>query len=321
MPAHPSSSLRRTPRTTRSVSGCLTCRRRRVKCSPSGKASASCGPCRRLELSCEPSFHQNFKTWTAESPGPAASPTAAPTGGDRPEPEGSSQQAAALPATDPAAVPGSSDASDPFNALDYIFSDLVVEMLPDASASDLADLNAWFTLPLGEENVALNAPAPASFSQLQQEPWTVDASTNQDLDLHRVPELLSSKQSIWTCFHYLVKSAKAIPNSPLCCSILAWLYAFLSRRSASSSSYALLCAENYKAASDTVEGMVRAMTSGTSPCSSWTTDQLSLYYSCTFFLCQCDLILGSAADFSNRLEVTKGIFKQHWAERIMPGTV
>lgn len=47
----------------RSVSGCLTCRRRRVKCTVQ---TAPCPNCRRLGLACNASFHGNFKSWTPQ---------------------------------------------------------------------------------------------------------------------------------------------------------------------------------------------------------------------------------------------------------------
>lgn len=45
----------------RSVLGCLTCRRRRVKCAAQ---KTPCDNCQRLNLACTPSFHANFKNWT-----------------------------------------------------------------------------------------------------------------------------------------------------------------------------------------------------------------------------------------------------------------
>jgi hypothetical protein len=49
------------PRGARSVSGCLTCRRRRVKCK---MRNTPCDNCQHLNLACAPSFHHNFKNWT-----------------------------------------------------------------------------------------------------------------------------------------------------------------------------------------------------------------------------------------------------------------
>lgn len=45
----------------RSVLGCLTCRRRRVKCIVQ---KSPCDNCQHLNLACTPSFHSNFKNWT-----------------------------------------------------------------------------------------------------------------------------------------------------------------------------------------------------------------------------------------------------------------
>ncbi|TVY34455.1 putative beta-glucosidase K [Lachnellula subtilissima] len=52
---------RQTPRWHRTVTGCLTCRRRKAKCR--GEKSP-CESCIRLSLRCIPSFHSNFKNWT-----------------------------------------------------------------------------------------------------------------------------------------------------------------------------------------------------------------------------------------------------------------
>ncbi|PLB44424.1 hypothetical protein P170DRAFT_480189 [Aspergillus steynii IBT 23096] len=53
----PSTTLRR----SRSVSGCLICRRREVKCT---SRSSPCEKCSRLGLSCVASFQQNIRVWS-----------------------------------------------------------------------------------------------------------------------------------------------------------------------------------------------------------------------------------------------------------------
>ena len=58
----PSSQVRqKRARGARSVLGCLTCRRRRVKCVVQ---KSPCNNCQQLNLTCTPSFHYNFKNWT-----------------------------------------------------------------------------------------------------------------------------------------------------------------------------------------------------------------------------------------------------------------
>lgn len=59
-----SSSNQRQSHTRRSVLGCLTCRRRKVKCDGQ---TAPCANCRRLRLDCTPSFHTNFKSWISSN--------------------------------------------------------------------------------------------------------------------------------------------------------------------------------------------------------------------------------------------------------------
>ncbi len=62
--ASPSSISKRRRGSQRSVAGCLTCRRRRVKCT---SQELPCDNCHRLKLSCIPSFHVNFKNWTPDT--------------------------------------------------------------------------------------------------------------------------------------------------------------------------------------------------------------------------------------------------------------
>lgn len=68
-----SSGPRRRRSAPRSVVGCLTCRRRRVKCAVQ---SMPCDNCKRLELTCSPSFHSNFKSYI---PNAGASPQSVET--------------------------------------------------------------------------------------------------------------------------------------------------------------------------------------------------------------------------------------------------
>lgn len=51
------------PSAKRSVWGCMTCRRRKVKCL---SRDTPCASCRRLKLECVPSFGRNFKQWKRE---------------------------------------------------------------------------------------------------------------------------------------------------------------------------------------------------------------------------------------------------------------
>ncbi|KAL1901004.1 hypothetical protein Sste5346_002068 [Sporothrix stenoceras] len=56
----------------RSVWGCLTCRRRKVKCQ---SRDTPCAACRRLQLDCVPSFGGNFKQWRRQRLSSAEGPT------------------------------------------------------------------------------------------------------------------------------------------------------------------------------------------------------------------------------------------------------
>jgi hypothetical protein len=82
----PSQERQKRARGARSVLGCLTCRRRRVKCTVH---KSPCHNCQHLNLTCTPSFHYNFKNWTptdttqqhVENPpgGSQSEPTMSPT--------------------------------------------------------------------------------------------------------------------------------------------------------------------------------------------------------------------------------------------------
>lgn len=61
---HASPRSRPAPRWHRTVLGCLTCRRRKVKCRGEKSEKRPCESCTRLSLRCVPSFHSNFKSWT-----------------------------------------------------------------------------------------------------------------------------------------------------------------------------------------------------------------------------------------------------------------
>lgn len=135
---------------------------------------------------------------------------------------------------------------------------------------------------------------------------------------------MSTKESIWTCFHYLVHSAKAIPDSPLCHAILGWIYAYLAHNNPSSVSRR---AEHYDAASDAIRELGEGLLGNKTTLGRWAwkmdsvKDQLSLYFSSTFFACQHDLMTGELASFMARIRDAGAIFQRHWAEGITPGAV
>lgn len=66
-----SSPIAATAAVRRSVWGCLTCRRRKVKCQ---SRDTPCAACRRLQLDCVPSFNGNFKQWRRQRLSPVVSP-------------------------------------------------------------------------------------------------------------------------------------------------------------------------------------------------------------------------------------------------------
>ncbi|OAA66319.1 Fungal transcriptional regulatory protein [Cordyceps fumosorosea ARSEF 2679] len=234
----------------------------------------------------------------------------------------------------------------PFGLLDFIFSDLADEMTP-VDFSTPANLDAFFNsdwaiqrpfIPGSYEadkdnpsNDALVQQAavstPAATSRVSTEQVISGAFTHGALDpttsqaLSRVPEFMSTKQSIYTCFHYLVHSAQAIPNSPLCHAILGWVYAYLARLSAGTASSR---DEHYTAASEGIRALVTELTAPLLP-ELWrrtnTSERLSSYLSATFFVCQHDLMMENFSSFIKRIGEAKMVFQHHWADRTLPGPV
>lgn len=298
-----SSDLRpRRPRSSRSVTGCLTCRRRKVKCV---FRSAPCSQCHRLGLQCESSLEQNFKSWNADTP--ISQKESLPSAVLHHETE-SGELATADDAR--LEVPGINLS---FNLIDYIFTDLATEITPD----DINSFNFDWAVQRDEGTADSRMVMPGG---VQDAP---DGTVDQAIS--KVPGWLSTKQSIWTCYHYLINSARAIPDSPLCQAILGWSYTYLS----------LLGTANidgrgddhYTAASRALQPLFNELSKGPvvvgshSSSEQHATDQLSLYISCTFFLCQQDLMTGNAISFTARLADVKAAFQKCWSRHITPGPV
>ncbi|KND90056.1 hypothetical protein TOPH_05336 [Tolypocladium ophioglossoides CBS 100239] len=345
MPKGLPASHRRPARSTRSVAGCLTCRRRKVKCS---SCSTPCEPCRRLALLCIPSFHQNFKSWTtagvrhginpAHEADQGESTSSASPLADQSDGNGNGADGACLVRDD--TPDGARDfrgqqgaeAAESFSMLDYIFCDLATEIAPvDFNARFFpdtlltADGAALWPAMFGPDDADGETSTSSAALPVGMATAAVDRSLSTSLAgnqaMCRVPEWLSTKESTWNCFYYLVNSAQAIPNSPLCHAILGWTYAYLSHSNASSESPS---AAHYAAASAAVRKLSDKLCgSSSSGFSAWravsNSDQLSLYVSSTFFLCHCDLITGDFPSFANRIHETKIIFRRHWAEGTTPG--
>ncbi|KAJ5825568.1 fungal transcriptional regulatory protein [Penicillium riverlandense] len=141
--------------------------------------------------------------------------------------------------------------------------------------------------------------------------------------MNRVPEWLSTKSSIWSCYHYLINLAQAIPNSPLFHGILSWTYAYLFRLGLYSESSRVT---HYTTASQFVQILSDELSdrpSATSPASFpiHSSEKLSQYISTTFFLCHHDLIVGDFSSFITRINETKVTFRRHWKYNTMPGII
>lgn len=140
--------------------------------------------------------------------------------------------------------------------------------------------------------------------------------------MSRVPEWLSTKRSMWSCYHYLINLAQAIPDSPLFHGILSWTYAYLFRLGLVAPEPSRL--KHYMTASDSIQLLSSEITDGPvylnllviNP-----SDRLSQYISTTFFLCQHDLIVGNFESFKARIDNVKETFVDHWKKSILPGTI
>lgn len=358
MPTSPASaSNTRRQRSTRSVTGCLTCRRRKVKCT---SRATPCEPCRRLGLSCDSSFGKNFKSWTGKNDGretasltqiarELAANSSSERQGSLDEPEGiaaagSGQGIAAVIADDGPKDDshlGIPDKDPSFSLLDFIFSDLATEITPmDFNQSNTSDSLYNMDWTISETNNTQGGTGERnSNTSLIQSQVGRSAHAGQHTDMNlpqasltdqtmsntmfRVPEWLSTKKSIWTCFHYLVNSARAVPNSPLCHAILGWAYAYLSQLNAGPDASR---AEHYGTASAAIRILSQELSGNTVTSQSlWNgtnpTDLLSLYVSSTFFLCQHDLMTGDFGTFMDRLQDAKLVFQRMWAEGTTPGPI
>lgn len=240
---------------------------------------------------------------------------------------------------------------DPFNILDFIFADLAHEMtivdfttpgnpyayvnpdwpdqrttaagsyeMEDSASSSYAMAHSTNTISsTGATRISTEQMAA---SAMVSQALPLDPSTSQAQAMSRVPEFLSTKQSIYTCFHYIVNSARALPNSPLCYAILSWVYAYLARLSAGQASSR---DEHYTAASDGISCLVAELTTPAAAHEIWKptniSEQLSSYLSATFFVCQYDLMEGNFSSFITRISDTKSLFRRLWVDRTLPGPV
>lgn len=330
-------------RGSRSVAGCLTCRRRRVKCN---SRSTPCDACRRLRLSCVSSFHQNFRSWSTSqqrqddtSEFEVSSPF---TSCNRQTPGYGVQSP--LQANSVGETPSGSMFDELFDnfRIDMGASGLDAYIAPD-NFNRRTDLITTARQRQGADTIpmdpfaayqALFPPSilhsPQSNTEDNFTPGPPTSSTDPAWDvvvwsqyMNRVPEWLSTKSSIWSCYHYLINLAQAIPNSPLFHGILSWTYAYLFRLGLYSESSRVT---HYTTASQFVRLLSDELSdrsSATSPASFPidSSEKLSQYISTTFFLCHHDLIVGDFNSFIARINETKVTFRRHWKHNTMPGII
>ena len=293
-------------RSSRSVSGCMTCRRRKVKCS---SRSTPCDACCRLGLSCVSSFQQNFRVWALTEKQ------------DLHELLGS--QTASSPV-----LPDANQTTDDCTLQNQVESSPQPSAICDSTTTRRNGVNSIDSWVDWDSLLSLTGPnrSPSvseyDFQTLLNVPldhtWDI-ASWNQYMN--RVPEWLSTKRSMWSCYHYLINLAQAIPDSPLFHGILSWTYAYLFRLGIHSEPSRLT---HYMTASNSVRLLSNEVCDN-STALTWPTvnpsEKISQYISTTFFLCQHDLIVGDYESFKSRLNETKRIFSRHWKANNIPGPI
>ncbi|KAJ5981015.1 fungal transcriptional regulatory protein [Penicillium waksmanii] len=347
------------PRASRSVSGCLTCRRRKVKCT---SRSSPCEPCSRLRLSCIASFQENIRVWSA-------------SGGLRPKNTTRTRDTRRSIHTvssqvlfpedsqvDQAASPGLAEDCSPRNAI-YDLSERIKsststnrpgDSVQTTVATGSINTSICEDVPEGNNDLTLSVSRQSAYDPSPIDSWIAFGSSlppyspifnslhvddslsgilstlpGQNWDIatwtqymNRVPEWLSTKRSMWSCYHYLINLAQAIPDSPLFHGILSWTYAYLFRLGLVSPDPSRL--KHYMTASDSIHLLSREASDGPvylnllviNP-----SDRLSQYISTTFFLCQHDLIVGDFDSFKTRINDVKQTFIDRWRRQILPGAI
>ncbi|KAH8693890.1 hypothetical protein BGW36DRAFT_429917 [Talaromyces proteolyticus] len=322
------SQPQRRRRGTRSVGGCLTCRRRRVKCS---SRILPCDNCQRLKLSCSSSFHWNFKTWQPDSKYAMQSPS------------GSVNQLANDTELHPYLLPISHDPGssacqgtglqsnmciDASNAADSDFNpnhdniaanDLL--MIPDINTeSNMTSLPSL--TPVARDNadedvnqiLELDAPSiqyPGS-SLWAMPSLVTDDSALLDDQAAKMPWLLTVKQSAWNPYQFMLDTTRRNANSPLKHSILGWCSAYISCQSKSQLSF--LGTFYYLSAADSLGPIIENLSTNNIAKSASIAESLYMLFSTAYFLNSCDLMLSDFRSYYERTDLIRVAVKENWAK-------
>ncbi|KAE9375889.1 hypothetical protein N431DRAFT_370819 [Stipitochalara longipes BDJ] len=317
-------------RAARSVSGCLTCRRRRVKCTTHG---TPCSNCTRLHLTCTPSFNSNFKNWT---------PNTASSGEDTRQVSGEAESGF-IPVEGKPESPkrGQESAINldfqpeetemPSEIAQWLSGSLSEGPFYDLEAGNALNNSTWPTTGESENSASIldgnalfnsmmaSSPVDLDFLSLPQQVSMVYGNSHGDLPLlHRyetnMPNLLTSKASPWNPYRYMLNSTQDTPDSPLRHGILSWTCSYISCRE---QNQAYSGATYYVSASNSITSLVQELSS--IPISLVPTrrnakiaEKLYMLLSTAFFLCQCDMILCDYSSMQNRLDSIKDLFERHW---------
>ncbi|CAK7232586.1 hypothetical protein SEUCBS140593_008311 [Sporothrix eucalyptigena] len=232
------------PSVKRSVWGCLTCRRRKVKCQ---SRDTPCASCRRLQLECVPSFGGNFKQWrrraTQDSSQVEVVQTPLPTPTVPTETmnaflslsEGSPAWELDMPFLYGGAAPTTLTPGDVYTPALFSERSLTV---------DNSTPFAWDNSHL--DYLALPSPLAHPVSAYSPD---LDSDTDRSLVVYYKRNLASffsvkaafsssatATSSPWNFYAYAIRAAEHQPDSPLRHSILAWASAHLLLRSHSAKS-------------------------------------------------------------------------------------
>ncbi|KND90052.1 putative transporter [Tolypocladium ophioglossoides CBS 100239] len=333
----------------RSVSGCLTCRRRKVKCDG---APPPCANCRRARAACAPSFHSNFRTWAS-----AASRAV----GERSDADPSSARALSAVAS-PGSVVGGDASGDGTRLVDDVASNaqpqwacspayvLGSDPATSVSGSANSDAQLWFglstawndTVPSfsngGIESASLDAdmsipeasltdcarrPSSPAIDFLDLLSWSIppsiplfDAETHeadQLINHYRgtMTEFVSCKSAPWNFYTYILQSSQDQSDSPVRHSILAWAFSHLSWRE-QKHSYAR--GLHYTRAKTTVHDLRTELAHllAKSSGGAGLSIKLSMLLSTSLFLAHCDVMYGDHGALLQGLRDLKGLLVSGW---------
>jgi hypothetical protein len=389
-------SKRNRRRGDRSVTGCLTCRRRRVKCA---SKATPCENCSRLHLTCTSSFDSNFKNWTPGSPATSyidnyPTPVTPKPGivlrsstfspeyirsedrttrtrnvpfekqiadvglklSERTETNSYDESGSSI-----ACNPRIADALDISpDVLEWLSHELVNSQFdPSAPTQDVAVVNDSITHDDGafqghrdwliqrlensddtnskhnqtstQERSTMDTTDSFDFAfspQFEMGFWDlppqmppVYGNSHGDLPLLRtyetnMPNLLTSKVSLWNPYRYMLDTTKDRPNSPLRHAILNWVCSYLTCREQNQSYSG---AAYYVLASSSINDLIEELSASSTTLlynrrNGRIAEKLYMLLSTAFFLSNCDLMLCDYVSLHTRLASVKDLFQSHWAQ-------